>query len=266
MSNDAMNWAYDQEAGSTLNKAVLVRLGNQANRAGQCWPSVEHLAATIEASRRSVIRSINELQRRGLVARCRRAGRAGDGRATTYQLPLERIREHAKKGDTLSPIDNEIGDTQSKIGDSLSKIGDTLSPQHYRTVKNTLSVGTAERFSEWFATYPRQAGEKEARKIWRENNLDQLADQLIDDTRKRKQCHRPWLEGYAPNPGKYLEGERWRDDLEAPGNGSARDLPALDAELEPWAIQRGLRGARPGEGYPEYRRALEAAVNQEAAA
>jgi hypothetical protein len=32
----------------------------------------------------------------------------------------------------------------------------------------------------------------------------------------RKTKHKPWLDGYIPNPATYLRGERWTDEIEVP--------------------------------------------------
>ncbi|MDE2024894.1 MAG: helix-turn-helix domain-containing protein [Patescibacteria group bacterium] len=70
-------------------------------------------------------------------------------------------------------------------------------------------------FEEFWAAYPRKEKKKDCHKAWVKNNLDKIAEQIINDVRLRQIKHAPWLEGrsYIPLPTTYLNGERWHDDI-----------------------------------------------------
>ena len=67
MSMMLMVQAMKTEVGSPLRKLVLMKLADNANDQGECWPSYRHIAAHCEISRRSVMRHINDLEQSGLL-------------------------------------------------------------------------------------------------------------------------------------------------------------------------------------------------------
>ena len=54
--------AFDAKVGNPLRKLVLLKLADQANDEGLCWPSYETIAKACEVDRRSVIRHIKKLE------------------------------------------------------------------------------------------------------------------------------------------------------------------------------------------------------------
>ena len=66
MSNDAINWAYEQEGLSGVEKSVLVCLSNR-ERQGTCYPSQESIARDTSFTSRSVRSAITELTKSGLI-------------------------------------------------------------------------------------------------------------------------------------------------------------------------------------------------------
>ena len=54
--------AFDAKVGNPLRKLVLLKLADQANDDGLCWPSYETIAKACEVDRRSVIRHIKKLE------------------------------------------------------------------------------------------------------------------------------------------------------------------------------------------------------------
>jgi uncharacterized protein YdaU (DUF1376 family) len=62
--------------------------------------------------------------------------------------------------------------------------------------------------------YPKKVGKKTCVQKWRTLKLDAKADVIIADVKNRIANHRPWLDGYQPNPLTYLNGELWEDDIE----------------------------------------------------
>ena len=67
MSITAIKWAYEQHCGSYRAKGVLVKLADNADCDGVCWPSISTIAEATELSSRSVIRAIQDLTELGLI-------------------------------------------------------------------------------------------------------------------------------------------------------------------------------------------------------
>lgn len=59
--------AFDAKVGNPLRKLVLLKLADQANDEGLCWPSYETVAKACEVDRRSVIRHIKKLEEDGFL-------------------------------------------------------------------------------------------------------------------------------------------------------------------------------------------------------
>ena len=66
MSIRATVWAFEQDL-PTNAKFVLVKLADNANDDGVCWPSMQYVASHTGMSRRSVIDQIDLLASKGLI-------------------------------------------------------------------------------------------------------------------------------------------------------------------------------------------------------
>src|SRR5262245_17776849 len=67
MSIRAIDWAFKQKVGSMATKIVLIKLADNANDEGFCWPSFEYIAEQCECDRTTVKRQIRRLVEMGLV-------------------------------------------------------------------------------------------------------------------------------------------------------------------------------------------------------
>ena len=59
--------AMRAKVGSPIRKLVLIKLADNANDKGECWPSYQHIADHCEVSKRSVINHINWLCDNGFI-------------------------------------------------------------------------------------------------------------------------------------------------------------------------------------------------------
>ena len=73
MSIRAIAWALQVRTGSPTTKLVLIKLADNANDDGVCWPAMSHIARHTELSRSTVVRHIAALEAAGLVIVTRRA-------------------------------------------------------------------------------------------------------------------------------------------------------------------------------------------------
>ena len=67
MSIRAIVWAFNQKTGSSASKLVLIKLADNANDEGRCYPSLAYIAKHCEMHRATVIRHISALSQRGFV-------------------------------------------------------------------------------------------------------------------------------------------------------------------------------------------------------
>ncbi len=88
MSMDLMVKAMKTRVGSPLRKLVLIKLADNANDQGECWPSYQHIADQCEMSRRSVMSHIETLCKGGLVRKEIRKGGPKGNSSNIYILIL----------------------------------------------------------------------------------------------------------------------------------------------------------------------------------
>ncbi len=89
MSMMLMVKAMQLRVGNPLRKLVLIKLADNANDLGECWPSYQHIADQCEISRRSVINHIKALEDSGLLVKQYRNGTYKANSSNVYTLNLD---------------------------------------------------------------------------------------------------------------------------------------------------------------------------------
>ncbi|MEC7940025.1 MAG: helix-turn-helix domain-containing protein, partial [Pseudomonadota bacterium] len=74
------------KTGSPISKLVLLKLADNADARGVCFPSLNYLAQYCEVSLRTVTRHVNELEKQGFLQRIKRFDDSGRQRSNLYQL------------------------------------------------------------------------------------------------------------------------------------------------------------------------------------
>jgi len=88
MSMELMVKAMKAKVGNPLRKLVLIKLADNANDLGECWPSYQHVANQCEISKRSVMNHINTLCGAGLLRKEIRKGGPKGNSSNVYYLTL----------------------------------------------------------------------------------------------------------------------------------------------------------------------------------
>jgi hypothetical protein len=70
--------AMKAKVGNPLRKLVLLKLADNANDQGECWPSYNYIAEQCEMSRRSVMDHVKKLEKSGFLRREYRKGVKGN--------------------------------------------------------------------------------------------------------------------------------------------------------------------------------------------
>ncbi len=111
------------KTGSPISKLVLLKLADNADARGVCFPSLSYLAQYCEVSVRTVKRHINELEKQGFVKRIKRFDGSGRQRSNLYQLRLPSESACHIEQDDLESADQEAivqGKAQHKAQAELS--------------------------------------------------------------------------------------------------------------------------------------------------
>ncbi|GFM89303.1 hypothetical protein PSCICO_47020 [Pseudomonas cichorii] len=89
MSMNLMVKALETKVGNPLRKLVLIKLADNANDMGECWPSYQHIADQCEISKRSVMSHIASLCASGLLRKEIRKGGPKGNSSNVYYLTLD---------------------------------------------------------------------------------------------------------------------------------------------------------------------------------
>mgnify|MGYP002764934119 FL=1 len=229
MSMILMVKAMGAKVGNPLRKLVLLKLADNANDNGECWPSYQHIADQCEISKRSVINHIEALCEAGLLKKVTRKGEKGNS-SNIYILRL------GGAGDSLGVV-QEIhhpgaGDSLGGGAGAAPRTSHSFEPvnepknimfEHVRTECEKTPdrhEETDKAFEEIFwCAGMRKAGKKNAASAfrtqfreWRKTTrgtASEFATMLAEDIacRSGKQFGFDRL-----LPSSYLNGQRWNDE------------------------------------------------------
>ena len=125
MSMLLMVKAMQTKVGNPLRKLVLIKLADNANDQGECWPSLQYIADQCEISKRSVIRHVEDLCNNGFLIKKERSGGFNGQRSNLYVLSIGGDRESL-----IANVKKEVVTESHSGGDRESLIGgDRESPR-----------------------------------------------------------------------------------------------------------------------------------------
>ncbi|EJK7921474.1 helix-turn-helix domain-containing protein [Escherichia coli] len=231
MSMNLMAKAMNIKVGNPLRKLVLIKLADNANDNGECWPSYQHVAEQCEVSRSTVKSHIRALEEMGLLKReFRRKGELNQ--SNVFYLTLDNAQQ-------IQPESCGAGAARGGAGAALGG-GAGAAPRTYHSFepvnepKNIMfervrtkcekspdrHEETDKAFEEIFwCAGMRKAGKKNAASAfrtqfreWRKTTrgtASEFATMLAEDIacRSGKQFGFDRL-----LPSSYLNGQRWNDE------------------------------------------------------
>jgi len=90
MSHKATTWAWSQKSISYMSKIVLLALADRYNAdTGDCFPSIRRLETDCCMSKSSILRSVDELEKAGLITAHERRDKLGRNKSNQYELHLD---------------------------------------------------------------------------------------------------------------------------------------------------------------------------------
>lgn len=226
MSMLLMVQAMNIKVGNPLRKLVLLKLADNANDHGECWPSYQHIADQCEIGKSSVLRHIDALIQAGLLVKEIRPGGPKGNHSNIYQLRLGSV--------SLTP-----GVVSERNQGSVSLTpggGVTVTPRtshSFEPVIEPISLepscdGSPERsveypadFEAMWAKYPKRAGgnpKKSAFKAWKARrregvpalDLEKAAEHYAAELRLSRKLGTEYVKQAATFFGP---DEHWRDAL-----------------------------------------------------
>jgi len=126
MSMMLMARAFTVKVGNPSRKLVLLKLADNANDRGECWPSYQYIADQCEISRRSAMTHIEALCDEGLVEKISRKGPKGNS-TNMYLVTLDGKKQACEGGEKSAPSIGGGGENISLGGENISPDGETVS-------------------------------------------------------------------------------------------------------------------------------------------
>lgn len=199
--------AFDAKVGNPLRKLVLLKLADQANDEGLCWPSYETIAKACEVDRRSVIRHIKKLEADSFL-RIEKVydKEAKKNKSNRYHLT---IAKGVKK--SLVTQSHHPSDTESPLGsDTESPPSVTESP---KPIIESISKPINESitaFETFWEAYDKKIDRAKCEKKWKSLTADNIklilenVDEYVAANNDKQ---------YRKNPLTYLNGKCWLDGI-----------------------------------------------------
>ena len=204
----------DIKVGNPLRKMVLIKLADQANDDGVCWPSYESIAKTCEISRRSVISHIQWLEEHGFL-RIEKRYNAAESKnfSNNYHLTLRNGKQAVKtKCKSSTSAANSLGGANAALGganDSLSN-GENAAPKPIsKPINESIKVNVP--FDDFWNLYDKKRGDKD--------KIEKKWQSLKDSEREAIMNHLPLYKKSQPNkkyrkdPSTYLNNKSWNDEI-----------------------------------------------------
>ncbi|HCP9441693.1 TPA: helix-turn-helix domain-containing protein [Escherichia coli] len=216
MSMNLMAKAMNIKVGNPLRKLVLIKLADNANDNGECWPSYQHVADQCEVSRSTVKSHIRALEEMGLLKReFRRKGELNQ--SNVFYLTLDNAQQIQPEsgGAGAAPRTyhsfEPVNEPKNIMFESVRTECEKSHDRHEETDK---------AFEEIFwCAGMRKAGKKNAASAfrtqfreWRKTTrgtASEFATMLAEDIA----CRNGKQFGFDRLlPSSYLNGQRWNDE------------------------------------------------------
>ncbi|WP_311419198.1 helix-turn-helix domain-containing protein [Haemophilus parahaemolyticus] len=203
--------AMKLKVGNPTRKLVLLKLADNANDKGECFPSYQHIADHCEVSRRSVISHIDVLIKMGLVEKKLRKNQDGSS-SNLYILHLEKGSENISppsENGSLPPSENISPITNHSINQSINQNNIVRTVQKFEV-----------HFEQFWQAGMTKVNKQKSLKSFKSayesyhteypTTLEDFTQMLIDDVRKRLALHQFGFDKLHPTT--YLNNWRWLDE------------------------------------------------------
>lgn len=222
MSFKLMVEAFETKIGNPARKLVLLKLADQANDNGLCWPSYATIAAACEVDRRTVIRHIKQLEKDGFLRVEKTYNKeAGKNFSNRYHLTIANgdkkslVSEDHHPSDKLSPP-LVTKDHPPSVKLSPEPINEPISIEPIiesitdDVVSSDVVVSISPSFEDFWNRYDKKIGRKKCADKWakisnsdKELIMENLPAYLSSIRDKQYQKH----------PITYLNNESWHDEI-----------------------------------------------------
>lgn len=135
--------AMKAKVGSPLRKLVLIKLADNANDQGECWPSYKHIADQCEIDRRTAMRHVDDLEAQGFLKKEVRFGGPKGNSSNLFHLTIDRgVVSQSHQGSVTESLGGSVTESP-RTSHSSEPVNEPLS-------KAKLSTGALEKILEMY--------------------------------------------------------------------------------------------------------------------
>lgn len=143
------------------------------------------------------------------------------------------------------------GIAKSLGGVSLNRYHNKNNINNNKKLSCASDDGATSRFDEFWNAYPRKRDKDKARKAWIKHNLNEKADLLLADIKKRLALDAQWMDKqFIPYPTTYMNNARWTDAIE---EAQAQMRNAQTQKFAPTAQDYAINDPR----HPDYQKNID---------
>jgi len=154
--------AMEAKVGNPSRKLILIKLADNANDAGVCFPSYQHVADHCEVKKRSVIDHISRLEADGFLVKSGRKSRLGSS-SNSYQLCI------SSGGNSESVPSANIAPPSANIAPPSANIAPPLVQNLHPEPVTLLTCHLTNNVTNEFETNPELVADVLAKSILNEN-------------------------------------------------------------------------------------------------
>lgn len=223
MSMILMVKAMQAKVGNPLRKLVLIKMADNANDEGECWPSYQHIADQCEIGRSTVRKHIKELEKQGFLRITNRKGVLGNS-SNLYVLTFDK--PIAQNSTGVAPDSTGVApDSIPPVAPDSTRTSHSFEPVNEPSATaaaNGMDVGKA--FEVFWDSGISKKNKKQALRSFtayvKRNKVcpNEFAEKLAQDVKARKAAQQ--LGFNQMHPTTYLNNERWEDELDTSNLGS----------------------------------------------
>ena len=264
MSIKIMSQVWEHADVSDTDLLLLLAMADFANDDCTCWPSIETLAKRIRKTTRSVTRSVNSLEKKGLIqVLVRGAGR----QSSRYKIIVSAFQNNQEtRGDNLSPVTpmspqprqpcHPSPDTD--VTSALTPMSTKPSIEPPKKPSKNASKKKAHKeldddalkqlvwddnFENFWNYYPRKVSKQKSREAWSKLKGDEsLYYEIVHAVGKWMET-KDWIDSdgqFIPYPVTFLNQRRWEDEIPPPAPIDRTD-PKWMAENDDYTAIGGTR-------------------------
>jgi hypothetical protein len=241
MSIHYISASFRAKTGNPLRKLVLIKLCDNANDDGYCFPSYKRISDECEISRRSVINHINQLEIDGVISKSNRF-KNGEFTSNEFIINYKRLIELGSESVALGSESVALGSESVALGSAGDARGVVqemhLEPSlltvsepsiNRQLIVNESSIKNNVHFDKFWEIYDKKIDRKSCEKIWAKINPSEeeavkivyaAGEYVKTVTDKQFQKH----------PKTWLNNESWNNDLII-SNGATQNVTKHQTQL-----------------------------------